>query len=248
MLIDSHIHVGRFYDCYFSPSEVHNLMEQTCVRHYAVSSTSVCEEDYTKVLDELRELIDVDGDRVLPVMWITPLGLQGNIAWFLESEIEWRVLKIHPLIDREEWQTKPELFKEVCDIAREMRLPVLIHTGDYKCCHCFAFKDIIADNPNLNFILAHGRPLNQAITLSNNYNNVYVDSAFMPVEQMDVFLKKASHTKLLWGTDMCIPKYFFPEQDMRQYYLNKLTAFRKICTQEQFDCVTYFNAKNLLGV
>ena len=58
-MIDTHIHVGQFFDWYFAPSDVHELMEQLHVSHYAVSSTSVCEEIYEKVLDELRELIDV---------------------------------------------------------------------------------------------------------------------------------------------------------------------------------------------
>ncbi|MDE7386731.1 MAG: amidohydrolase family protein [Muribaculaceae bacterium] len=248
MLIDTHIHVGQFNNLYFAPSVVCNLMEHLRVSHYAVSSTSICEENYRKVLDELRELIDIDGEKVLPVMWITPLGLKGNIAWYLESEIKWRMLKIHPFLNCEEWQKQPALFIEVCDIARELNLPVLIHTGNEKCCQCIVFENIIANNPDIIFILAHGRPLQQAIKMANNYDNVFVDSAFMPVDQMYVFIKKASATKLLWGTDMCIPKYFYPEQDMRQYYLNKLNAFRIICTQEQFDRVTYFNAKNLLSL
>lgn len=245
MLIDTHIHVGQFYDRYFAPSEIHNLMEQMRVSYYAVSSTSICEEDYKKVLDELRELIEVDGNKVLPVMWITPIGLRGNIAWFLESEIQWKALKIHPFLNSEEWLNKTALFTEVCDIAREMDLPVLIHTGNEKCCQCVVFEKIIAENPDINFILAHGRPLRQAIRIADNYSNVFVDSAFMPVNQMAVFIKKTSHSKLLWGTDMCIPKHFFPEQEMKQYYFNKLDALRKICNQDQFDCVTYFNAKKL---
>lgn len=248
MLIDSHVHVGQFYNHYFAPSVIHDLMEQMHVWYYAVSSTSVCEENYTKVLDELRELIDVDGDRVLPVMWITPLGLQGNIAWCLESEIKWRMLKIHPLLNSDEWQSKPELFKEVCDIAREMGLPILIHTGDYKCCQCFAFKDIIAENPDLNFILAHGRPLQQAISIAEKYSNVFIDSAFMPVKQMVEFIRKSSYAKLLWGTDMCIPKHFYPEQNMRQYYFNKLLAFRQSCTPTEYDNVTALNAKRIFNL
>ena len=248
MLIDTHIHVGQFFDRYFAPSAVHELMEQMCVRYYAVSSTSVCEENYEKVLDELSELIQIDGDKVIPVMWITPSGLQGNIAWYLESDIKWRMLKIHPFLNSVEWQKQPSLFAEVVDIAREMGLPILIHTGNEDCCECFMFENMISENQDVKFILAHGRPLKQAIILANNYSNVYADSAFMPVEQMGLFIKKASHTKLLWGTDMCIPKHFYPEQDMKQYYLNKLESFRKLCSQEQFDCVTYYNAKNLFNL
>lgn len=248
MLIDTHIHVGQFNELYFAPSDVHSLMKQLDVDYYAVSSTTQCEENYHKVLSEMKELIEIAGDKVLPVMWITPEGLKGNIAWFLESGIKWRMLKIHPFLNREEWIKHPDLFTEVCDIAKELKLSLLIHTGNEKCCQCSVFENVISHNPDITFILAHGRPIRQAIKIANFYDNVYIDSAFMPVGQMNDFIKKVSRSKLLWGTDMFIPKFFFPEINIKEYYLNKLAVFRKTSTQEQFDCVTYLNAKNLFNL
>lgn len=248
MLIDTHIHVGQFYNLYFAPSEIHNLMEQMCVRYYAVSSTSICEENYKKVLDEIRELIDIDGDKVLPVMWITPLGLQGNIAWYLESDIKWRMLKIHPFLNSQEWMNKPTLYAEVCDIAREMDLPILIHSGNEKCCQCFVFEEMIAANANINFILAHGRPLRQAIQLGQNYANVFIDSAFMPIKDMKRLVELGLSHKLLWGTDMCIPKYFDLTIDLETYYNNKIKSFRGCCAEEDFKKVTYENAAKLFNI
>ena len=77
MLIDSHIHVGQFNNLYFAPSVISSLMEQLDVDYYAVSSTTQCEENYPKVLSEIEELIRFDGNKVLPVMWITPQSLHG---------------------------------------------------------------------------------------------------------------------------------------------------------------------------
>lgn len=68
----------------------------------------------------------------------------------------------------------------------------------------------------------------------------------MPVSDMTLIIKAGLSHKLLWGTDMCIPKYFYPQKDMVEYYLYKLATFRHVCTQEQFDAVTYSNALNLL--
>ena len=56
-MIDSHIHVGQFNDLYIEPSAIHNLMAELNVDYYAVSSTTICEENYPKVIDELQELI-----------------------------------------------------------------------------------------------------------------------------------------------------------------------------------------------
>lgn len=247
-LIDIHVHVGHYNELYFSPNYIQRLLEEVRVDLYAVSSTSICIENYNKVLEELSILIEIDKSKVLPVMWITPLSLQGSIAWFLESDIKWKMLKIHPFLDSEKWNNNPSLFQEVIDIAKEMKLPILIHTGNDISCQSIIFKNYIAANPEIDFILAHGRPIEQAIELAKNYKNAYVDSAFMPIDHMKVFIKEGLYNKLLWGTDMCIPKYFYPKQDMSQYYINKLESFRKICIPLQFDYVTALNAKRLFKI
>ena len=54
--------------------------------------------------------------------------------------------------------------------------------------------------------------------------------------------------KLLWGTDMCIPAHFYPHKEMFNYYKEKLKAFSSICTTEQFELLTYLNAKQLFKI
>ena len=54
--------------------------------------------------------------------------------------------------------------------------------------------------------------------------------------------------KLLWGTDMCIPAHFYPHKEMFNYYKEKLKAFSSICTTEQFELITYLNAKQLFKI
>lgn len=248
MLIDTHIHVGQFNDLYFSPSAIHELIEQLDVDYYVVSSTSQCEEDYPKVLSEMDELIRLDGGKVLPMMWITPEALQGNIAWYLESDIKWRMLKIHPFLNQTEWNTKKELFEEVLDISREMRMPLLIHTGNEKCCKASLYEQAIKNNPDITFILAHGRPIDSALQIAAIYDNTYIDSAFMPVEHMKMFVDGELSEKLLWGTDMCIPKYFNRSLNLATYYKSKLQIFRETCTQEQYEQVTFKNAIKLFNL
>ena len=54
--------------------------------------------------------------------------------------------------------------------------------------------------------------------------------------------------KLLWGTDMCIPAHFYPHKEMFNYYKEKVKAFSSICTTEQFELLTYLNAKQLFKI
>lgn len=248
MLIDIHIHVGKFNKLYFSPIDIIKLMKEVGVDYYAVSSTSICREDYEEATKEIHELVLNDEEHVLPVMWITPEGLQGNIAWYLESGIKWRILKIHPFLNQMEWNPNGDLFAEVIEISRELCLPLLIHTGNENCCQCGNYEPLIESYPDIKFILAHGRPLAQAVPILAKYPNAYADSAFMPVEDMRTFITKGLSQKLLWGTDMCIPKYFYPQKNMLEYYQQKLSAFRKVSTIEQFEQVTYKNAKTLFSL
>lgn len=248
MIVDSHIHIGQFNSQYFTPSDIRKLMSDVGADYYAVSSTTMCEEDYTKVLDELHELICLDGDKVLPVMWITPEGLKGNIAWFLESDIKWRSLKIHPFLHQTEWNPGGELFAEVLDIARELSLPLIIHTGNEPCCKANIYEQSVRENPDITFVMAHGRPIDSALRIAATYDNAYADSAFMPVDDMKKFVDAGLSHKLLWGTDMCIPKHFYPQEDMVEYYLRKLNVFKGICPQEQFEQVTYKNAVKVFNI
>lgn len=248
MLIDTHIHVGQFHNLYFSPNYIHELMNKLGISFYAVSSTTQCEENYPKVLTELAELKKVDGNKVLPIMWITPESLQGNIAWYLESQINWKMLKIHPSLHPSAWCPNGDLINEVLDISKEMKLPLLIHTGNEEFCSAALYEQTIRANPDVTFILAHGRSIDASLRIAQTYQNAFVDSAFMPIEHMQLFITKGLSEKLLWGTDMCIPKYFYPHANLYRYYTNKLNTFRDVCTQKQYELVTYRNAMLLFNI
>lgn len=245
MLIDSHIHVGQFNDLYSSPAYISKLMTDVGVDFYAVSSMSQCEHDYAKVLEEIARLIALDGNKVLPVMWITPDALDGNIAWYLESEVKWRMIKIHPFLDKTAWAPDGGLFAEVIDVARELKLPVLIHTGDDACCAAALYAEVIGLNEDVCFILAHGRPIEDAIKVVKNNQNAYLDTAFMPIPQIKECIDYGITERVLWGTDMCIPKYYRPTLNLEEYYRNILCDLRSVCTEAQFQAITYGNAHRL---
>lgn len=248
MLIDSHIHVGQFFDRYYSPSFISRLMRSVGVDRYAVSSTSMCEEDYEKVIAEQSELTALDGHRAMPVMWITPEGLKGNIAWFLESDIQWRCLKIHPFMHQDQWMTDAGLLHEVVEIARYLGVPLLIHTGEDPCCHSGRYAPAIEANSDVTFILAHGRPIESAKRVVAAYGNAYIDTAFMQPADIMQFVDAGLSRKVLWGTDMCIPQHYYPHADMAQYYLSKLDAFRRMAEIEQFRQVCGQNAMQVFGL
>ena len=162
--------------------------------------------------------------------------------------IKWKCLKIHPELHHYGWLEQTFLIQEVIDIAREMSLPLLIHTGEKESSQCCKFEEIIANNQDVLIILAHGRPTKDAIRIAKDYDNAFIDSAFMSVEDMKKVIECGLSDKLLWGTDMCIPEYFFPETNMTRYYIHKLNAFKGYCSSEQFKEVTHINAAKLFKI
>lgn len=248
MLIDTHIHVGRFFNEYYSPIHISQLMTDVGVDYYAVSSTTQCEENYAKVLEELHELIKLDKDKVLPIMWITPESLKGNIAWLLDSDIQWKCLKVHPELHPNDWDPSGSQFIEVIDIAKELSLPVLIHTGNKECCFCGRYLPLVASHPDVTFIMAHGRPTNDAIRIVESCDNAFVDSAFMPVDDMKRFVEFGLSSRLLWGTDMCIPQHYSPSRNLQDYYQDKLNALKEVCNVDQYEDITSRNAIKIFNI
>ena len=107
MLIDSHVHVGQYFDIYTSPQDLLTFLNSVEVSCAIVSSTTICEQNYKRVIDEFKELKRISSFRVLPMLWVTPEMLENRsiIDDFLNADIPWRVIKIHPQLNPHSWLT-----------------------------------------------------------------------------------------------------------------------------------------------
>lgn len=245
-MIDSHIHVGQFYDIYTSPTKLLRFMDSVGVGCFAVSSTTICEMNYRKVLREIKELIVVGGRRVIPVLWIVPAMIDdGGVHRFLDSGICWKCLKIHPQLNPDAWAPDSDNMERVIGLARRLGVPILIHTAMFPCCHAGLYKHTISVNSDITFILAHGRPIDETIDVLKSCPNAYTDTAFMPTEEIVKLCTAGLAERVLWGTDYPIPQYFFHDRDMKEYYHSLLESVRKGITQEQYLSIMSKNAKDV---
>ena len=88
-IIDAHIHLGQFYNQYTSPLELKEYLDSVGVKRFAASSTTICEGHYEKVIDEIRELKNVCGDSLSPILWILPQMLKdGGLGMFMEPKLD----------------------------------------------------------------------------------------------------------------------------------------------------------------
>lgn len=243
MVVDSHIHVGQFYDIYTSPSQLLHFLDKVGVERFAVSSTTICEANYTKVLRELNQLYQSAGNRVLPILWIIPPMFEdGGLSFFLNSSLPWKCLKIHPQLHCDSWNPNGKNIKKLMELATLLQLPVLIHTGDFDYCHAGLYKQLAQKNPNINFILAHGRPIEETIEMMQTCSNVYTDTAFMPTHHIVRLCAAKLEDRILWGTDYPIPRYFMRGKNMVRYYNKSVAA---LCTQVEESMAEKILRQNL---
>ena len=248
IVYDSHIHVGQFYNIYTSPTELSVFLETVGVSRFAVSSTTICIGYYDLVLEEIRTLKNICGNRILSVLWIIPQMLEdGGLKMFLESDIQWRCLKIHPQLHPKAWINGSRKIKYVTQLAKDMRVPLLIHTGEMPGCNPSLFEKTIAANSDATFILAHGRPISETIKLMKRYPNVWTDTAFMPTENISLLCKEKLSDRVLWGTDYPIPKYHFPDDDMKTYYLNLVNQLKESVSETDFEKITHCNFEKIFS-
>lgn len=234
-MIDNHVHVGWYTDCYHSPMEVWQAEREAGVNEIVVSSTSTCAELYKLVVREMRELICLGGSRVHPLLWITPRMMKTwGIRYLLHSKIRWEGVKMHWRAHREWYYNRP-LLARALDVARHLRVPVLLHTGYFKECHASVFLDICRQYEDLTFVLAHGSPVGETMEVLTQCGNVYVDTAFMPISNTKVLVQNGFADRILFGTDTPINQLFYKDMATTEYIKDCLTSLQKELPLEAYN-------------
>lgn len=236
-MIDNHVHVGWYTDGYHSPKEIWQAELEAGIDEIAVSSTSTCAEMYKLVVREMRELIRLGGSRIHPLLWLTPKMMKTwGISYMLHSKIRWQGVKMHRKAHRE-WYYNRKLLHNALEVARWLQVPVLFHTGNFKECKAGVFMDICKQYDDLTFVLAHGRPLDETMNVLKECPHVYVDTAFMPADNVKELADKGYAKRILFGTDAPINQLYNKDVSTTDYVTNCLTELQNKLSPEQFDLI-----------
>lgn len=246
MLSDAHIHIGQFYDIYTSPAEMNSFLKDVGVEAVAFSSTTTCEENYSKVLDEVTEFCELFGRLCIPILWVTPSLLKDS--YLLEKfkcNVNWKCLKVHPQLSPKEWNAKSDNYTLVLELAKQLNVPILIHTGVVQNCHPLQLESLFRANRKQTFIMAHGRPFNEALYIMQKYDNVYVDTAFMLNENIVNLVELGLADRILWGTDYPIIKFYERDINYYNYYKQLLFDLKEKIRNEDYSKITELNFLSL---
>lgn len=227
-VIDNHVHVGWYLDGYHSPREIWNAAISAGVNEIAVSSTSTCAEKYKLVVREMKELIRISNGRVSPILWITPRMLRTyGIRFMLHSKIEWKGVKMHWLA-HPEWGRNKTLLQRGLNIVKQLNVPLLLHSGVQDSCQPHLYSQICKKMKDTTIIIAHGRPVEQTLELLKDYDNVIVDTAFMPIEDVNLLVKKGYAARIAFGTDTPIQLLFDSSKPLAQHIQNTIKEISEV--------------------
>lgn len=236
-MVDNHVHVGYYSDGYHPPSEIWKAEQTAGIEELFVSSTSTCAEQYKLIVKEMHELKRIGGSRIHPILWITPRMMKTwGISYMTHSPIKWEGVKMHWQAHKE-WYYNHKILHNALEVARWMEVPVLLHTGQFKVCHANVFLDLCKKYVNLDFVLAHGRPIDETIDVLSQCSNVRVDTAFMPAEDVRLLCDNGFAERIFFGTDAPINLLFYKDMTTADYIRWCISNLKDALTPEQFEIV-----------
>lgn len=243
---DSHIHIGQFYDQNHTPEQVDGFLREVGVHTYAVSSTTTC-LDYKRALKEMQEVVRIGGKRVVPVLWVAPAMLHdGWLEHALDCGIEWRCLKIHGYFHN--WNPDGAEVEQVVAAAQRLQAPLLLHTGGRPASDCGSYLNLIRRHPEQRFILAHSRPVDQAIEVMTQCPNAWADTAFTPKEDIAQLIERGFADRVLFGTDYPLHNFFYSGQDMKAVYASTVRDAKSVMSEEDWEKVSHLNFEKLFAL
>ncbi len=228
---DAHIHIGRFRDLYFDPVKVAADMISFGIEKWIVSSTTLS-EGVGSFDDSLREIDSMESaapGRTIPFLWVTP-EMVNNLEYYIDRRFYG--MKIHARAQH--WSSNGDAIQEVAKTAAKKNIPLMLHTGGDENCDAGAYLDLCCSNPSVQFILAHGRPVDQALRILDECPNTVVDTAFMPIEDLVMLVENGKGGRILFGSDYPLQQVFFSHDSKENIYRSNIDIVSKVAPMNIF--------------
>ena len=238
-MFDFHVHIGHFKDgLYFSPEEVAQGMKALNVERYYFSSTSTGSVPFREVRREIESLVELSHGRAIPFLWVSPGMLRRSRDLRLYFFRDFAGIKIHGY--HQDWDPNGKPLRRVLSIAREKNLPVMFHTGGCERSNAGVYMNICREFHDVRIILAHGRPIDECITVMKECPNAFADTAFMSVKNIVRLRDEGLIERVLWGSDFPVMRYFY-DIPPEEYYAQRIIEARNALGESDFTRITHDN-------
>ena len=252
LIFDSHVHMGQYFDDYYTPPRILRTLRLAGITHFAYSSTStVVSDDPDFLLEERVAMHELSEGRAKPVLWVSHdmLKQSSDLSLYM-SDAGGKIcgLKIHGV--SEKWLPNGRELQRVFKIAQERGLFVKIHTGERENCEAGMYGKICTKFPEVQVVLAHGRPIGQAIDVLRDCFNAFVDTSFMPhshFQQLMAVARQESFTdRILFGSDTPIPGRHL-KSSLPRHLRSRISQTKHIAGKD-WHKISWENAQNLLAI
>lgn len=248
MLFDFHVHFGKYFDDYYTPPRVLRTLSLAGITHFAYSSTSAVVTDDPLFMREEREAMkELSGGRAYSFLWVTHsmLSKSRDLSLYLDDDI--RGFKVHGA--SESWPPNGKGLTRIFELAKERKLPVLLHTGERASCLAGMYEAVCRKFESVPAILAHGRPIDETIRVLEHCPNAFVDTAFMPHRDLCELLKRKFFDRILLGTDTPIPGRYL-KSSLPRYLRARIAQTKKRVVEfggeKAWKSVSRENARKLI--
>lgn len=201
---DAHLHMGHLSDAdIMQPFDVQSFIQSHNVSGGAIMPTASIggNDDFNLHLD-LYKKASFEG--LMPILYITPNFLECIKGRYDIASLKFLGIKIHP--DAVEYDRQS--LELVIKFAHRQNFPIFIHTGGKESCESIRFEYVIKKFPYQTFVLCHARPSDQAFYLLDKYPNVWVDTAFLPIEDLQCLISEKNEKRILFGTDFPVNRWY----------------------------------------
>ena len=213
-------------------------MKALNVGHYYFSSTSTGSVPFREVRREIEETVSLSGGRAWPFLWMSPGMLRHSRGLKPYLFREFAGLKVHGY--HQDWNPDGKEIRRIFDIARDRNLPVMFHTGGRDACEAGVYMNICRDFPDVRVILAHGRPIDECIAVMKECPNAWADTAFMPVKNIVRLRDEGMISRVLWGSDFPVMRYYY-DIPAEEYYRQRIDEASEALGAEDFRRITQDN-------
>ena len=246
MLFDIHVHMGQFFDDYYTPPRVLRTLRAAGITHFAYSSTStIVTDDAGFLLEECIAMHELSNGNAKPILWVTHdmLKKSKDLSLYM-NEAGGKIvgLKVHGV--SEHWDPFGKNLKRAFDIAKEHKIFVMLHTGEREECEAGLYNRICSAYADVPVVLAHGRPLPQTIQMLRECPNTYVDTSFMPHEHLQILLNAGFADRILFGTDTPIPGRHL-KSSLPRHLRARIAASKKIA-EKKWKKISWDNAMRII--
>jgi hypothetical protein len=243
-IIDIHTHFGPYGDFEFSPEEIVKIMKNIGLKGFGIMQSPMKNDDYMPDNHKLLEIIELAGNEldVIPILMTSPAMIKKDPQFKKVADIPYKIIKIHPYAHN--WAAYPDLIEIILNHAKDNFKPVMIHTG-YDESEPNNFEKWLKKYPEVDFILAHAKPFNQAFEMIKKYQNVWVDISFMDKQDIKVLAYEESiKNRILFGTDIPATE-LFSELSSEEYFNARLLELKEVLSSDFSYFILLWGSHNI---